>query len=172
MAAAAGIGLSAGAKQALTLGATALQAFSAIQQGRQVAQNAAFDAQQLEQQAQRDREISAQEADEFERDESRRRATARALSAGSGVTMEGSPLAVLGDLAGEAEFQRRRILAGGEQAATRAENQALVRRAQGRNARRGSFLRAGSSLLTGAGAFGGSGGSRAPITTSVSGRFV
>ena len=125
-------------------------AAGAVSSGQAAQRQASFEAQQLQIQAERDREIARQQAQDFERDEDRRRAALRARVAGSGVTLEGSPLAVLGDLAAEAEFQRRRILAGGETASTRARSQADIRRFEGRSSRSAGATRAGASLLTGA----------------------
>ena len=153
MAAAEGAILTVGQKSALSLGAAAISAVGAIQQGQAARQSADFEAAQLRQNAIREREIAAQEAQDFENDEARRRATLRARVAGSGTTLEGTPLAVLSDLAGEAEFQRRRILAGGETRAGALETSASVRQLEGRNAQRAGFFKAGGSLLTGASKF-------------------
>ena len=55
------------------------------------------------------------------------------------------------DFAGEVELQALRIRSGGEVRATRAEQQALLRRFAGRQARTRGFIRGGSLLLTGRG---------------------
>lgn len=150
MAAAAG---AVGTKQALSLASAAISAFGAIQQGAAANRAAKFESAQLRIQADRDRQIAEQDAQDFDDNESRRRATARARIAGSGVTFEGTPLAVLSDLAGEAQFNKLRILSGGETSVIRAENQAANRRVEGRSAQRSGFFRAGASLLTGASKF-------------------
>jgi len=137
-------------KTAIAIASAAISAVGAIQQGNAANSAAKFEADQLRQQAERDRAIAAQDADDFADNESRNRARFRALLAGSGATLEGTPLAVLSDLAGEAEFQRRRIMAAGETAANRAEGQAALRRFEGRNAQRAGFTRAGATLLTAA----------------------
>lgn len=137
------------AKQALSFGASALSALGAIRQGIAAQQAADFDAEQLRLQAERDRQIFRQQSEDLADREARKRATLRARAAGSGITLEGTPLAVLSDLAGEAEFQRLRVLAAGETAANRAEGQASLRRFQGRQARTSGFAKAGTTLLTG-----------------------
>ena len=137
-------------KLALACASTAISAVGAISQGQAANQAARFEANQLRQQAERDRELARQKAADLRDAEARRRATLRALSAGGGTTLEGSPLAVLSDLASEAELQARRIVAAGDTAATRAEGSARLRAFEGRNARRAGFVRAGTTLLTAA----------------------
>lgn len=146
--------VSAGVKAAIAIAGAAMQAYGAIQQGNAAKASADFQSEQLRQQAERDRQIANQQSQDFARNEERRRATLRANVAGSGVTLEGTPLAVLGDMAQEAEFQQLRIRAGGETQATRAENQATISRFEGRQAQRVGFTRAGASLLTGVSSFG------------------
>lgn len=143
------------ATQAALAASAAVSAIGTVQQGRAAQSAASFEAVQLQQQAERDREIARRDADELRRNEARRRAALRAAVGGSGVTLEGTPLAVLSDLAAEAEFQALRLEAGGETQAGRAEGQAAVRRLEGRQAQRAGFTRAGASLLAaGARSFG------------------
>jgi hypothetical protein len=104
-------------------------------------------------QADRDRQIAQQEAGDLRDRESRLRASFRAKSGGTGRNLEGTPLTVLSDLAGEAEFQALRVLAGGETEANRAENEARIARFEGRSAQTSGFLRAGSTILKGASKF-------------------
>ena len=137
-------------KMAIALASAAVSAVGAIQQGRAANRTARFEAEQLRQQAERERHSAAQQAADLRDGEARRRASLRARTAGSGATLEGSPLAVLSDLAADAEFQALRRIAGGAAAAGRAEANAALRRFEGRNARRTSFLNAGSTLLTAA----------------------
>ncbi len=140
-------------KAVLMLAGSAIQALGAIRQGNQAKAAADFEAAQLRQQAQRDREITELNVTQFADEESRRRASLRARVGGSGVTLEGTPLAVLGDLAAEDAFQQAIIRAGGETQATRAESKANLRASEGRAARTGGFVRAGASLLSGAAKF-------------------
>lgn len=149
------VAISGMAKIAMMAASAAIQAAGVISQGRAANKAARFEASQLQQQAERDRQISAQQANDLRDAEARRQATLRARVAGGGSTLEGSPLAVLGDLVGEAEFQALRTVASGETAANRAEGEAALKRFEGRNAQRAGFIRAGSTLLSsGAKAFG------------------
>lgn len=155
-----GVGAVTLADAALAVGLAA-SAAGAISSGQAAQRQADFEATQLRQQAERDRQIARQQADDARDDEARRRAALRAAVGGSGVTLEGTPLNVLSDLAAEAEFQALRIEAGGETAASRAQSQAALRRFEGRSAQRSGFTRAGATLLTGASRFDRSGTSRA-----------
>jgi len=143
------LGLKAAASLAAGTGITAL---SVLQQGMQANANAKFESQQLAIQAKRDQEIAKINAEDFRNSEARRQATLRARVGGSGVTMEGSPLAVMSNIADEAEFQALRIEAGGDP--TQARNAATLKRVEGRSAQRAGFMRAGATLLSGAGKFG------------------
>ncbi len=138
------------AKIAAMVASAAVQAVGTISQGRAANQAAKFEANQLQQQAERDRQLAAQQASELRDAESRRQAALRARVAGGGATLEGSPLAVLTDLAGEAEFQAIRTVVSGETAANRAQGKAAIRRFEGRNAQRAGFIQAGSTLLSAA----------------------
>ncbi len=154
----------AGVKIALTIASAAVSTAGAISQGRAANKAAKFQAAQLQQQADRDRQLAAQEARDLRDSESRRQAALRARVAGGGATLEGSPLAVLSDLAGESEFQAIRRVASGEIAANRAEGQAALRRFEGRNAKRSGLLKAGSTLLTAASSsFGGTTPTAGPV---------
>ncbi|NKB58990.1 MAG: hypothetical protein GKS00_21905 [Alphaproteobacteria bacterium] len=138
--------ITAGAKIAIMAVSAAISAAGAISQGKA----AKFEAAQLQQQADRDRQLAAQQANDLRDNEARQQARLRALVAGSGTTLEGTPLAVLGDITQEGEFQAQRTEASGATAANRAEGQAALRRFEGQNAQRAGTLRAGSTLLTSA----------------------
>lgn len=140
----------AAVKTAIAIAGAAVSAVGAIQQGEAANAAAKFEADQLRQQAERDRQIARQEAEDYSNQEARQRARFRALQAGSGTTLEGTPLAVLGDLAEEAELQAQRTIASGATAANRAEGSARLRLFEGRNAQQAGYLRAGSTLLTAA----------------------
>ena len=143
-------GKSAGAIFAIA--GTALSAFSAIQQGRAAAQQSAFQAGVLRQQAERERLQAASDEEDFRRRQSRLLSSRRARLGASGVDpAAGSPLLVGEDFAGEVELQALRIKTGGEVRATRLEQQAGLERFRGRSARRAGFIRGGSLLLSGAG---------------------
>jgi len=146
------------------VGGMAISAVSAIQQGQAANQAAKTQAEIYRQQAERERQDAANREDDYRRAASRQLATRRALMGASGVEAgEGSPLMVSQDMAGEAEYQALRVRSGGEVQATRLEQQAALARAEGRNKQRGSYFRAGASLLRGASsAAGGWGGSSGP----------
>lgn len=140
----------------LTVAGAGLSAASALQQGEMAAKQSQFQATIMEQQAQRERELAAQAEDDFRRQQSRLMASRRAILGGSGVEPgEGSPLLTTEDMASEIEVQAQRIRAGGNVEATRLSQQAALERVRGKAERSGGYMRAGASLLSGAGmAFG------------------
>lgn len=105
----------------------------------------------LTQQKVREGEASLQEEKDFRAREKRLLATGRVVRAVSGTTEEGSPLLVASDLAGEIEEQAMRIRHGGELTQRRIGQQAELSLRQGRRAESSGALRAGGSLLKGAG---------------------
>jgi hypothetical protein len=106
----------------------------------------------LAQQAQSEREQAKVSEADFRHRQSRAMASRRAAMGASGVDPStGSPLLVSEDFANEAELQAMRIRHGGEIRATRAEQEAALRREAGRSELTGSFFRSGSLLLSGAG---------------------
>lgn len=137
-------------KIAMMVASAAISAAGAISQGRAANQAAKFRARQLEQQGERDRQLAALQANDLRDAESRTQASLRARVGGGGTTLEGTPLAILSDLAGETELQARRVAVGGETAANRAQGEAALRRFEGKNAQRAGVIKAGSSLLTSA----------------------
>jgi hypothetical protein len=68
----------------------------------------------------------------------------------SGVTMEGSPMDVLEASAATAELDRQNILYGGGLRTQGYQSTAGLELMRGQNAETGSYLSAGSSLLSGA----------------------
>ncbi len=132
-----------------------------------------------EQQAQSERVVAGQQEGDFRRQQSALMARRRAILGGSGIDQAtGSPLLVSEDFRRETELQALRIRAGGEISATRLEQQAGFQRFQGSllrfagdNALVAGRIRAGSSLLTGAGtAFAaGAGGGGGAATTGLVG---
>ncbi len=104
----------------------------------------------LKQQAQRERQQSKVDADQFRRRQSRLLASQRAGFGASGVSLTGTPLAVGADLAAEIELQAQQILSGGEAEATSLENEAGLARFRGNQASTAGFFGAGASLLSGA----------------------
>ena len=126
------------------------------QQYQAEATAAGYRAAVAEQQAAREREVANQEAADFQRENLRRISTLRARTAASGVRLEGTPLLVEQDLAGEIARGTQRILHGGDINAIRLEQEAELERLTGRSARRAAgsafttgLLNAGGRLATG-----------------------
>ena len=137
---------------AATVASTALTAVAAISQGQAQKRQAEFQATVQRQQAERERQQAEADEQDFRRRQALLSSSRRAALGASGVEGgEGSPLLVSEDFAGEAELQALRLRSGGELRATRLEQSAQLQRLKGRNAQTGGFLRAGSSLLSGAG---------------------
>lgn len=125
---------------------------ASIQQGMAAKGQADFQAAVQRQQAERARQIAQINEKDFRRDQSRLMAARRAAMGASGTEGgTGSALLTSEDLATEIELQAQRIRAGGEDRATRLDQQALLTSAAGRNARTSGFVNAGGSLLRGAG---------------------
>lgn len=153
----------------LSAAGAAVQALGAIQKGQAAQSQANFQAQILQQQAERERQVAEANEEDFRRRQSFILAQRRAALGASGVVQaEGSPLLVSEDFAAEVEFQALRIRSGGELRATRAEQQAVLQRFQGRAARSAGFVRGGALLITGAGkSFGGGSNLRSRITAAL-----
>src|SRR3546814_3042825 len=76
---------------------------------RAQANAAEFNADMAQQQAERERQIAARDADDYRRSNSRLLATSRARRAGSGVTSQGSPLLVDETTAAEIDRKSTRL---------------------------------------------------------------
>lgn len=150
--------------QALSLGGTLLKGFGQYQEGQQAASTAEYNSRIQEVnslQAQRDAKLSrlsAAESAQNARDEARRRVgSIRAAQAKSGVvTSEGSPLLVQTEQTAEGELGARKELYSGElnaQAFTQESAVAKMRaqslKQEAKTARTGSYLSAGTTLLSG-----------------------
>jgi len=129
---------------------SAVTAASSISQGAVVKQQSDFQEKIDRQQADRLKQISAIQEEDFRRRQSRVLAERRAALGSAGVKQDtGTSLLAAKDFAAETELQALRVRAGGENQATRLEQQAQLTRAGGRSAQNRGFLRAGSSLLSG-----------------------
>lgn len=135
-------------KLALTLASMAIPAIETINQSIAADRAARFEATRDRQRAEQERQLAAQRAESVRNREARRRAALRARVAGRGVTFEGSPLAVLSDVAADGAHGANLELASGERSAVQAEGDARLRRFRGRVARQSGFLRSGGTLLT------------------------
>ena len=157
------------ATTAIILVAAAVSAASALAQAEAQAKAAEFNAAAQRQQAQREQQIAARDADEFGRSASRLIAGQRALFSGSGIAITGTPLGVIEDTVATAEFEQRNILAGGDVRAAGLRMQAKLSDFNARNARAAGGFKAVTTLATGAsGFFGGFGAPPPPIAPSTS----
>lgn len=130
--------------------ASAVSAVGSISQGRAAGKQAEFQAAVNEQQAARERQISAGTEEDFRRKQSSLLAQRRAALGGAGIeTGTGTSLLAAKDFAAETELQALRIRSGGETTATRLQQQAELTRLGGKSAQTRGFARAGSSLLSG-----------------------
>ena len=132
---------------ALTIIGSGLQAVSSIQQGQAQARSANFRAAIAEQNAILARQTAAADAEKRRRDLARATGRSRARFGAAGLTVEGSPLEVLGDLTAEGELNVRNALFDGEVEARRFQAESSLLQSQARDARTSGFLRAGTSLL-------------------------
>jgi len=147
-----GAGLGFTAAQALQSAGAGFSALSSISAGRSAALGSDLQAELFRRDALRREQIAALNADEFARQERRRQARFRNLFiGGSGAEPSGTFTKVSQDAAAEAEFQRLKILSGGEAESTNLLSRAIFSEATGRAKQRQSRARAGSILLRGAG---------------------
>src|SRR3990167_4140496 len=138
------------ASTTLALMAAAAAAAGAIQAGQATKAQSKFQAAVNEQQAARERLVSAGEEQDFRRRQSALLAERRAALGKSGIDIgKGTSLLAASDFAAETELQAQRIRAGGETQASRLEQQAVLTRAGGRAAQQQGYFRAGSPLLSG-----------------------
>ena len=126
-----------------------VSAVSAIQQGNAAAAAGDFNAEILEEQADREQQIAKRESDEERRKGSRLLAAFRAGLGGAGVTSEGTPILAQSDIAAQTELNARTIEAGGATRARRLRQEAGLERFSGSNARRQGRFNAGTSILGG-----------------------
>lgn len=160
---------------AIPLAVAGLGAFSAIQEGKQqesaLKQQAAAERRNqllLQQQARTARQQAGSEEEALRRQTRQFQGTQRAAMGQSGVGFGGTPGLLYDDNAMQAELDALNIRYGGEQQASNLLNQAAeagyaskVLKSNAKQARRNSYMKAGTSLLSGgvgmfgAGGFGG-----------------
>ena len=128
---------------------TGLSVAGKLAEGESEERAAKYNVEVARNQAVSEKEAAAAEAQDYRRRESRAAAASRAIRASQGVTMAGSPLLVEEDAVREAALGAARITHAGMVRATGYENDARLYRMRGRAARTTSYIRAGSSLLTG-----------------------
>lgn len=134
----------------LLVASTAVSAGGAIYQGQQQKKAAEFNAQVAERNA-----VAAQNKAKYDEGIHRDRVKAllskqRAIIGKSGLQLEGSPLLALLDTTEQGELDALAIRHGGDVQAARYRSSATASRMQGSAARTGSYLKAGSTLLSGA----------------------
>jgi hypothetical protein len=145
----AGIGLGS----IFSLAGTFLSAAAAKSQADAQAEAAEFNARVREIEAQSERDVAGAKAEDFRRQEGRKRATAIAQTAASGVTLEGTPLLVDEAIVNEIELGANRVTHQGDVRATGLENQAELDRSKAKNFRKAGSINAGATLLSGFGSF-------------------
>ena len=128
----------------------ALEIGSAIQAGRSQKKMADYNAAVSERDA-----LAAEQKAEYDIAAHRRRTRKmlgkqRALYGKAGVTFEGSPLLVMEETAAEAELDALAIRYSGDIAASRHRSVADIERIRGKQARKAGYIKAGTTLLTGA----------------------
>lgn len=125
-------------------------AIGAMQQGKAASAAANYNASISERNAQIETMQASEDAERSRRASRRRIGAMRAAYGASGVTMEGSPLDVLEDSFAEGELDALTIQYQGRMAAENHRGEAVLSRMQGKAAKKAGFIRAGTSLLTGA----------------------
>lgn len=128
-----------------------VSAVGALRQGQASASAAEYNAQINQQNAQIARDNAAMQARQQDRENYLRLGAIRAAQGKSGgAAGEGSVLDVLADTAAQGELQKQDIIYQGELRARGFQNTANLDEYSASTARSGSYLRAGSELLSGA----------------------
>ena len=138
----------------LLVAATALSAASSIQQGRAADKAAQFNARALEADAKQAKAVAAFEARLARERGAKLLGRQRAAAGASGISLEGSPLLVMGETAANIERDALAIEFGGAARAAALRNQAAGERFAGRQAKRAGFFKAGTTVLGSAASFG------------------
>lgn len=126
-------------------------AAGAIQQGKAAKQSAEFNAAMMKREADREKQIGELNARRVRKETESLAATQRALLAGGGGDQStGSALLIQEDLAEEGEFNARLAEVNAETAVSTKMAQATLARMGGRAAGTSSYIRAGTTLLSGA----------------------
>lgn len=148
----AGGGAAAGKGSTALLAAAGVSAFGALAQGFAQRQAAVFNAASSRQQAERQRQISERQAEDFRRRQAKIAAAQRVRRAGSGVLPnEGTSLLVEDLTFDEILLGQATIKQGGQVRASRLLDEAVLAQLRGGAARTEGAFRAGTTLLTGFG---------------------
>lgn len=128
---------------------TAMSVMSSIQQGKAANASAKYNATINEQNSQLALEQSQRDVAQVDRANYLRKGAIIAAGGASGSTQSGSVLDILGDVGAQGELERQNVAYGGELASRGYKNTAALDRAQGKNALRSSYFKAGGELLMG-----------------------
>jgi hypothetical protein len=134
----------------LTAVSTAVKVIGAIRQGKSESRAAEYNAAIAERNATIARQQASQQAAQVARENRMRIGTLRANVGAAGITMEGSPIDVLGDVVSQGELERQNEIYRGEIRALGFEDTASLERMRGSSAKSAGYLRAGTALLSGA----------------------
>lgn len=135
------------------IGGGLMSAAGSIQKGQAAKQAADYNAAVDYQRAAEEKDQAGAQAQDYVRKGSDTVESAVAMQGASGVTGEGSPLLVDENTVRQVALGAARTLQGGDLRASRLKDDATLQKMKGDNAVTGSYLDAGSSLLTSAGKF-------------------
>lgn len=133
----------------LIMAASAASAAGSVVQGISGFQQARFQSELAEQNADMARRRAEVQRGRLSREQRRRMGRARAIAGSRGVQVTGSPLEVLSDQAAEAAEERALVSFGGEVKAREQEARASAARAQGTQSLIGGFTSAAGTLAGG-----------------------
>ena len=135
---------------AASVAGAGIAAYGAYQQGQAAKTAGNYNATVADQNAEIAQQQASAQAEQDKRAAILRLGEARASYGASGVTVSGSPLDVLGDIASQSELQRQQTLYQGQLAARAQRTTAASERFGGAAASRAGALSAGAGLLSGA----------------------
>jgi len=133
------------------LAGTAMSAYSQYEQGKSQQRWSEYNAAIAERDAESARQSAEYEAGLTRKEKEKTLARQRALYGKAGVTLEGSPLEMMAETAGEYEMDALMIERGGKLESQRYRSEAQLSRMKGSAAKRAGYYGAGSTLLTGMG---------------------
>ncbi len=135
----------------VAVAAAATSAYAQHEQAQQQQDAAKYNAKVATNQALQAQYAAEAQAKQREEQTRRRLATQRVAAGASGVTTEGSPLAVMMDSAAQGAYEAGLIRAGGQYQADALFGEAGIQRFYGDSAASAGALRSGTTLLSGAG---------------------
>lgn len=135
----------------LTIAATAVSAAGTLAAGGAARADADFQAKQMEARGKEEIAASQREAEETRRNSQLLQSRQQAVAAASGAGTGGSALETMLDTNDEGELQALTALYGGEMRKRGLQDQAAASRRSGKAAQVGSYFKAGSTILSGAG---------------------